>query len=61
MDELKPCPFCGFDYPEIWKHNQKTTPYGRYYTVGCPMCGVEIREQYEYEAIERWNRRADDE
>lgn len=61
MNELKPCPFCGFDYPEIWEHNQQTTPYGQYYTVKCPWCGVEIREQYEYEAVERWNRRANDE
>ena len=54
MNDLKPCPFCGFEYPSIYQHSQLTSPYNSYYTVKCEECGVEVN-------AEAWNRRANDE
>lgn len=51
--ELKPCPFCGNEYPEI--HSSRV--YGSYY-VHCRQCGVETgKTELKEEAVETWNRR----
>ena len=62
MFELKPCPFCGgeartpfyYDPFDGYKGN-----LGRY-RVRCSKCSAEIEERTMQEAIEAWNRRAED-
>lgn len=52
MAELKPCPFCGDSSPYI--HGDE------YYWVQCFSCGAETQGDEDISvAIERWNRRAD--
>ena len=55
MNELRKCPSCGGEAESI-----EVFP-GRFCAVVCPHCGVETA-YYETaeEAIEAWNRRADD-
>lgn len=54
--ELKPCPFCGekpYTYTDGWRV---------WWGVKCPDCSCIIGEyRTEKEAIEEWNRRAEDE
>ena len=53
MPELKPCPFCGNNYPEI--HSSQV--YGSYYAY-CRQCGVKTRKtDTKEETVEVWNRR----
>lgn len=62
MTELKPCPCCGETSVRIEKHVAYTTT-GYLYRVRCsniPFCGITQSGFYtEDEAIEAWNRRAD--
>lgn len=52
-NELKPCPFCGFQHPITIESG------GRVY-VECPLCGAETSSrETEEEAIEAWNTRAE--
>ena len=55
MAELKPCPFCGGEEFEV------VSVYGEEYYVNCLNCTTcgPGGETYE-EAIEAWNRRAED-
>ena len=55
MAELKPCPFCG------GKDLQVVNVYGEDYYVDCQTCTTcgPSADTYE-EAIEAWNRRAED-
>lgn len=52
MTELKPCPFCG----------GKAALWGRFdgYEVYCINCLAKVEQDGRAEAIEAWNRRADD-
>ena len=56
MAELKPCPFCGSKQVDVRK--------GKYlWWVECgnaDCCGNGGGSKYKKEAIERWNRRAED-
>ena len=52
MAELKPCPFCGGEATIGWF-------FDCYYAY-CINCHAEIRLEGRAEAIEAWNRRAED-
>ena len=58
MKELKPCPFCGgeakcYDYAPTWATTHK-------WVVECSICGANIPiYKIKEEAIEAWNRRAE--
>jgi NTP pyrophosphatase (non-canonical NTP hydrolase) len=57
--EIKPCPFCG-GYVVAYKHRNK---YLDWWECRCTNCRVEqtTRYDYQFEAVEAWNRRyADD-
>lgn len=62
MAELKCCPFCGYENPEL-QHDHN---YGGYSYITCPKCKC-ISEKFpklysessDKRAIEAWNRRAD--
>jgi Lar family restriction alleviation protein len=57
--ELKPCPFCG-GKSIITKHHNR---FCEWWIVSCPKCHIsQIGSEYEFsfEAIEAWNRRAND-
>ena len=55
MDDLKPCPFCGSIDVEEKQYGDNE------FWVSCADCGARISEYEDYdEAIEAWNRRADD-
>lgn len=64
QNELKPCPFCG-GKPHISKHsfwNEKTKGFTDHtYGIECIECHTKGNQFYETEkeAIEAWNRRAD--
>lgn len=58
--KLKPCPFCGGE-AAMWKHEQVSYTE---YRACCLKCHVTQAGMYyfsEKEAIESWNRRADNE
>ena len=63
MIELKPCPFCGGE--AIIRRTSVSNWLGepRDFTVVCRECDASVRKFYpkEKEAIEAWNRRADNE
>lgn len=66
MEELKPCPFCGNEFP-ILNYSRAIDIF----TVSCPNCHLNVHfgyasasveigfEKARERAIERWNRRAD--
>lgn len=63
MAELKPCPFCGGEAAVYWhcrivKHKAAQT----HYRCGCKECGLRFPKYSGTgeEAIEAWNRRAED-
>ena len=56
--DLKPCPFCGGE-AILTKHHNRFTDW---WIVSCPICHIsQTGSDYEFsfEAIEAWNRRAD--
>jgi Lar family restriction alleviation protein len=56
MSELKKCPFCGDERHAVYPHQ------GRF-IVCCRGCGVKLGfglYKTEQEAVEAWNKRADD-
>lgn len=62
--ELKPCPFCGYEKPELWHDND----FGGYSYVACPKCRCKsdrfpklFSESSDQRAIEAWNRRTENE
>ena len=56
MDELKPCPFCGGDVPELRGDKE----FGWF--IACFKCNIIVDDcKTEAEAIKAWNRRANDE
>ena len=59
MAELKPCPFCGGEAAVTNHHNRFT----EWYLCSCLKCHIsQTGSEYgfRFEAIEAWNRRADD-
>ena len=62
MDELKRCPFCGGEafvyerFESVWHLNPTD------FTVLCRNCKAGVRHYFptKSEAVEAWNRRADD-
>lgn len=61
MDKLKPCPFCGGK--AVLEHEYATPGYSY---IRCKECGVKgltfimkFERSSDQEAIEAWNRRAD--
>ena len=52
MAELKPCPFCGWEAAIGWGFD--------WYYVYCINCHAKIEMDGQAEAIEAWNRRAED-
>ena len=61
--ELKPCPFCGSSNVTLEVEYGSDCGYGfGGHTVICNNCGVQtIYYETKEEAIEAWNKRADDE
>lgn len=71
--ELKRCPFCG-GKAEVYEYEAERAIYDKetlgfvdidrntVYGVGCPQCGCIISDKKsEKQAVEYWNRRAEDE
>ena len=58
MAELKPCPFCG-GKPFIYYSGSPSN--GTFAEVICKECGCQTQRMLYSEAIEAWNRRADNE
>lgn len=70
MAELKPCPFCG-GTAQVYTYVEEQAIYDKHtlgfldteertvYGAGCPECGCIVAEKYsEEQAVEAWNRRA---
>lgn len=59
MEDLKPCPFCGNSWPAIGQEREYST-FGTIYVycTNCRASGPSMPSKKE--AIEAWNRRADD-
>ena len=66
MTELKPCPFCGRSFLEVghvfnpdafWDGGLLGEDY---YRISCGYCNLVMKWDTEREAIEAWNRRAND-
>lgn len=59
--KLKPCPFCGYEHPNIMFKNG----YGAF-VISCEQCGTVFhfqageREKIKDRLISAWNRRAND-
>lgn len=59
--ELKPCPFCGSEARLTYSTDNHRQPYVTCDTPKCPSCNpYQWHYHTEEEAIEAWNRRADD-
>ena len=62
MAELKPCPFCGSKSVRIYAYD----PFDGYqgnltvHRVHCTECGAHVQQDKVMDAIEAWNRRAED-
>jgi Lar family restriction alleviation protein len=53
MNELKPCPFCGFTQPRV-------SEYASRFQVSCVVCHAQSGASYDKnDAIENWNTRAE--
>lgn len=60
MSELKPCPFCGADYGFLEIIKCGVTGSSHVYAVMCCECGGRSgRAETKDDAVEAWNRRAD--
>ena len=67
-DDLKPCPFCGYDEIQITVDENQGTKWGRAVCFSCNAVGPEVRTGYDKsfeapwraEAAAEWNRRASD-
>lgn len=61
MNERKPCPFCGNEYPLLYKDY-----YSGCYMIHCPNCDIYFRigagekETIRERIISAWNRRYDE-
>lgn len=53
--KLKPCPFCGHDWPLLITHSSDA---GNEYSVRCYQGCCEISDEYRDQAIKEWNTRA---
>ena len=66
MRKLKPCPFCGNTQPHIVTIDDPTGYYdgemrGTWCGAVICYCGAIMKGADENEAVQRWNRRANDE
>ena len=67
-DDLKPCPFCGYDKIQITADENQGYKWGRAVCICCNAVGPEVRTGYDKsfeapwraEAAAEWNRRASD-
>ena len=67
-DDLKPCPFCGYDKIQITADENQGYKWGRAVCICCNAVGPEVRTGYDKsfeapwraEAKAEWNRRASD-
>lgn len=64
MNNLQPCPFCGFDDVKIERYS--TPRDAPYFWCQCKRCGAQGGVGYDYDltnamnkAIDLWNRRVD--
>lgn len=60
-EELKPCPFCGEEpscYETFFIPRMSNIP--DVITICCGDCGIEIQRESLEEAIQAWNRRANE-
>ena len=62
MDKLKPCPFCGGKavVKVVSTDGIALMPKVVWHRIGCRDCGARIEKYDVIEAIEAWNRRAND-
>lgn len=62
MPELKPCPFCGDEAIYITTAIKAGNIVKEFYSISCLGCNAEIYKycKTEEEAVEAWNRRAED-
>ena len=60
-EELKPCPFCG-NKPKTWWDLESDVHecYNQGYNIECPLGHARIYAIYDVEAIQAWNRRANE-
>lgn len=58
MAELKPCPFCGENSPEI-EHIEGTILHPAYF-VKCGHCGAQAPWSDKGDHVDKWNMRATD-
>lgn len=54
MDELKPCPFCG------WKHINTFIEDFFCWRCECHRCGASVKGMNRKDAEDAWNRRVED-
>lgn len=59
MNELKPCPFC--NGRACISHRSYRTEWWYVWCTGCMIKQPEHEYQFEFEAVEAWNRRVKDE
>lgn len=64
MAELKPCPFCGGEAAlrvasEIWHSGGQVEIGG--WKAACQECGIETALENRETAVEKWNRRINEE
>lgn len=56
MNELKPCPFCGYE-ANLSNETIKREDGKKFWSIECPNCGVILDRVIRGEVIEAWNRR----
>lgn len=56
-DELKPCPFCGWDMKGIKPEIEDWDMTDDVYVIRCPCCGVMMYRDCEWECVDMWNTR----
>lgn len=62
MEKLKPCPFCGYEYPLM-----RESEYNGFIEISCENCDIRFRlgpgakEKMKERIISAWNRRTIDE
>lgn len=65
MEGLKPCPFCGGEANICSYRTYVNSSLVRKYYVSCKVCGIELptcqSSENKSDAINNWNRRANDE
>ena len=61
MAELKPCPFCGSEDIAVWESHSRFSSWSSSHFAQCnSCCATSDAFKTMEEAIEAWNRRAED-